>query len=457
MVLAPRFLLTTLVCLSVLVAALAATLPAPVQAATKQRADASAPRIAVTAPRKRTVVSGVVRARTRVRDNRRVRRVVFRVNGRRLAVRRRAPYVARLDTRRLRNGRHLLRATAYDGAGNHRSRVVSFVVRNAKPAAQPPQPAQNASALAVGSSGGVGTFTPVPITGTAYYVSSTGSDSDDGRSPQTAWRTVRQANRAVLAPGDGVLFEAGATFADDALIPARGGAQGRPVVYGSFGAGRARLPKGVWFRGLDDLAFQNLALPGATQGLQGHGHRVTAQGLEVAGNSIGIHAEGDDWTVEANTVDGAGDSGMILVGARHTVRGNLITNSGHDASIPYGKHGIYLKVVDAVVVENTIRGFSDNGVSVRYRNSRIERNTISGGPIGIAWFQYDAVAGTSTWRGNDISGTTAAGIYVSREDRAGPTRESFVIAGNRIAPAGGRHLDLPAIQGTYDVSGNLEA
>lgn len=430
----------------------------PADAAVKARADGAAPRLYFLAPKARASLRGVVRARTKVRDNRRVRRVVFRVDGRRLATRKRAPYAARLDTRRLRNGRHVLRATAYDAAGNYRSRVLRFVVRNAKPKPKPePQPnPQAATAVAVGSSGGVGSFAPVAITGTTYYVSPAGSDSNDGRSPQTAWQTVRQVNRAVLRPGDGVLFQGGATFGDDTLMPEHSGAAGRPIVYGSFGEGRARLPKGVWFRGLDDFAFQNLVVAGATQGIQGHGDRVTVQGVELQGNSIGINAEGDDWTIEASSLDGAGDSAMILIGNRHTVRANLVTNSGGDASIPYGKHGIYFKVVDGAVIENTIRGFSDNGVSVRYRNSRIERNTISQGPIGIAWFQYDTVAGTSHWRNNDISQTTAAGIYVSRDDRAGATRESFVISGNRIAPSRGHHLDLPSILGTYSVSGNLE-
>jgi hypothetical protein len=451
----PRWAPTWLLAAAVL--APAAVAPAA-DAAPTAHSGGPGPRIAFTAPSTRSAVSGVVRARTVVRASRRVSRVVFQVNGRRVAVQRRAPYAFRLDTRRLRNGRNLLRATAYDTAGQHRTRLVGFTVRNAvHTATSRPAAPQATAAVAVGSSGGVGTFTAVAISGVTYYVSSTGSDSNSGTSPDQAWRTVKQANRAKLNPGDGVLFEGGATFSDDALMPERGGAQGKPVVYGSYGQGRATLPKGVWFRDKSDLVFQNLAMPGVAHGIQGHGDRVTIQGVELKGNGVGVYAEGDDWTIEASAVDGSGDSGMILIGQRHTVRANLITNTGVDSSISYGKHGIYLKVVDALVSDNTIRGFSDNGVSVRYRNSRVERNTISGGPIGIAWFQYDTVPGTSSWRNNDISGTTSAGMYVSRTDEAGPTRESFVIANNRIAPAGGRHLDLPQIQGTYTVSGNVQA
>ncbi|HZE04136.1 MAG TPA: hypothetical protein VE127_02865, partial [Solirubrobacteraceae bacterium] len=42
-------------------------------------------------------------------------------------------------------------------------------------------------------------------TGTTYYVSPSGSDSDSGTSPSRAWRTVKQVDRAALKPGDQVL------------------------------------------------------------------------------------------------------------------------------------------------------------------------------------------------------------------------------------------------------------
>ncbi len=55
------------------------------------------------------------------------------------------------------------------------------------------------------------------ITGTTYYVSLSGSDSNTGTSPASAWRTVGRVDQAELKPGDGVLFEGGATFTDTHL------------------------------------------------------------------------------------------------------------------------------------------------------------------------------------------------------------------------------------------------
>src|SRR5207248_2672645 len=89
-----------------------------------------------------------------------------------------------------------------------------------------------------------------PILGRTLYVSPSGSDSNSGVSPDQAWRTVGQVNRAHLQPGDGVLFQGGATFSDDLLMPGWGsdvsGTRSAPVVFGSYGNGKASLPKGIW-------------------------------------------------------------------------------------------------------------------------------------------------------------------------------------------------------------------
>jgi hypothetical protein len=92
-------------------------------------------------------VSGIVggrACRVRARDDRRVRTVQFKLvghGGKRIATRRvklddrrsgiaRASFLCQLDTRDLPNGRIRVRATAVDEAGNRRSVVRTFVVRN---------------------------------------------------------------------------------------------------------------------------------------------------------------------------------------------------------------------------------------------------------------------------------------------------------------------------------------
>ncbi len=305
---------------------------------------------------------------------------------------------------------------------------------------------------------------PASITGRTYYVSSTGSDSNAGTSPEAAWRTVTRANRASLAPGDGILFEGGATFSDDALMPEASGAQGAPLVFGSFGTGRATLTQGAWFMSKSWLAFTDLSFTGSGQGVSGSingtgSDHIVVQDSNFANLGIAVNAANhsdSDWTLRNNHIDGIRDSGVILNGDGHLVEGNTILNTGTDSSIPYGKHGIYLKSSNSRVAGNTIRSFEANGVSSRYRNAVIEDNVISGGQIGIAWFQNDTAAGTSFWRNNTISATTAACLYVSRSDDAGSTRESFVVSGNSLTRSGGSYTDFQPTSGAYTLLPNIQ-
>jgi hypothetical protein len=120
----------------------------------------------------------------------------------------------------------------------------------------------------------------------------------------------------------------------------------------------------------------------------------------------------------------------------------------------YNAHGIYLDASNATITDNTITNFSESAVSARYRDSTIERNYMSGGQIGIDFYQSDPQAGTSHWQNNTITNTTAAGIYVSN-DGDYRLHESFVIRANSLAPRSGVNTNLRApTTGTYTVSNN---
>jgi copper-binding protein NosD len=306
--------------------------------------------------------------------------------------------------------------------------------------------------------GGLGT------SGATYYVSVSGSDEANGRSPDRAWATVARAGRAELRPGDEVRFRGGETFEDAELEPAVSGTREAPIVYGSYGTGRARLTRSVFLRGTSWVTIQDLDLAGADQGIVSlasspSGARgVTIQRNRIRDTGIAVnsaHEQDADWLIRDNEIARTRDSAVIVGGERARISDNSIVDAGMDESIEYGKHGIYLKGAHGTVVANRIRGFPDgSGVSVRRHDSRVERNEIADGPVGISWFQEDSTAGTSRWTANRISGTTRAAIYVSPSDAAGPTRESFVITGNRLSPAGGVPLNLAPTAGRYTVAGN---
>lgn len=304
-----------------------------------------------------------------------------------------------------------------------------------------------------------------------YYVSPRGSDRSSGTSPQQAWRTVYRVDKAVLRPGDVVLFQGGSRFSDQTLMPGWGltvsGTNRSPVVFGSYGQGRATLGQGIWIKGERHLVFESLNL-GPAEGISGTGAEDVVAGCTISNLmgsvKIAIDVIGSHWWITDNRIDRTGDSGMLLRGDHFLVTDNVITNTGLDRRITYGSHGIYLKAPGSVVTGNAIVHFRDEGVSVRYRNNIVSGNLIVGGRFGIAWHQYDRRGGTTWLSGNTIVDSSVAAIYVSPWDIGGTTHESFVITDNRLyGPASRRAraasawvpLSLSRTRGRYTVRDNL--
>ena len=84
--------------------------------------------------------------------------------------------------------------------------------------------------------------TEVSGSGRTFYVSRDGDDNADGTSEATAWRTVGRVNGEQLQPGDHVLFQGGGTWAE-MLQPEGSGSKDAPIVFGTYGDGRAVLSR----------------------------------------------------------------------------------------------------------------------------------------------------------------------------------------------------------------------
>ena len=76
---------------------------------------------------------------------------------------------------------------------------------------------------------------------TVYYVdAANGSDANNGRAPQTPWKTINKVNTSIFLPGDSILFKRGVTWRET-LIPPSHGASGNNITFGAYGTGD--LPK----------------------------------------------------------------------------------------------------------------------------------------------------------------------------------------------------------------------
>jgi hypothetical protein len=308
--------------------------------------------------------------------------------------------------------------------------------------------------------------------GTTYYVSPNGSDSNNGTSQGSAWATIGHVNSVSLKLGDTVLFQGGATFNDTTLTGSTSGITGKPITYGSYGSGNANLPQGIWINsGLSFLTFQNFTVrgPGLNNGKDGIGSDQASDIIiqnDWVGNVLGGIAvvHGDRWSILNNTVDGTGDSCILTQmgdnggspGNNWVIDHNTIENCAQ-VNLGYGEHGIYLKSKDSQVENNTITNFGNNGVSPRYGGDTIAYNNISNGGIGIAYFSYDWIPKTTYWHDNTIS-NVSTGMYApiggpGQTNPDGTDVENFVIQNNNMTNGVSEHMNLQTT-GTLTLTNN---
>jgi hypothetical protein len=72
-----------------------------------------------------------------------------------------------------------------------------------------------------------------------FYISNSGNDGNDGRTPTTAWRTISKVNSYSFLPGDGILFNRGDTWREQ-IVPEQG-SSANYITYGAYGTGNKPL------------------------------------------------------------------------------------------------------------------------------------------------------------------------------------------------------------------------
>ncbi|KUM95720.1 hypothetical protein AQI88_16065 [Streptomyces cellostaticus] len=176
--------------------------------------------------------------------------------------------------------------------------------------------------------------------GRTFYLSPDGADKDDGRTPQTAWRTLRRADAVRLKPGDRLLLKGGARFPGTLSIgPGDAGNARSPVVIDSYGAGRAVITaegtRGIEVYNTSGIVIRNLVLAGNGTSYRSQdgigivsdlpGKRklpyVRVTGVDVSGfrNGIRLHGgrEGSgfrDVVIDDCAVHGNRDAGLVSDG-----------------------------------------------------------------------------------------------------------------------------------------------
>jgi len=71
---------------------------------------------------------------------------------------------------------------------------------------------------------------------TTYYIDTTGSDSNNGTSTGTPWKTIAKVNGSTFSAGDRILFKRGQTWRET-LTPPSSGAYGNHIYFDAYGTG----------------------------------------------------------------------------------------------------------------------------------------------------------------------------------------------------------------------------
>lgn len=181
---------------------------------------------------------------------------------------------------------------------------------------------------------------------TFYISSSQGNDSNDGKSPNSPWRTINKVNTETnsFIPGDKILFKSGDSFIDNNLVIYSSGNSDKKITYSSYGEG------GKPIIGSKSLAVSPVVLV--------YGQFVIIENLIVqAGNA-------------------KPKAGGILVDAGHyIIRNNDVLGgeSSHEAvsgiSITKGSNNV-------IVTKNSIKGFGNGIIGYECLNTIISDNIV---------------------------------------------------------------------------------
>lgn len=132
-----------------------------------------------------------------------------------------------------------------------------------------------AAAAAVAALGVVAIAGPAHAVGTTYYVSSSsGSDSNQGTSSSSPWKTLNALNTRTFQPGDQLLLKRGDTWTGGGLIFTESGTAGAPITLSAYGSGALPLispgvvdSQGVKLDGVGYWRVNNIAVSNAYEGI----------------------------------------------------------------------------------------------------------------------------------------------------------------------------------------------
>ncbi|WP_405976364.1 LamG domain-containing protein [Streptomyces sp. NBC_00988] len=263
---------------------------------------------------------------------------------------------------------------------------------------------------------------------TTYYVSSSGgSDSNDGCTSATPWKTLTNINATTFTAGNQILFQDGGSWTGE-LQPQGSGTSGTPIVISSYGSGAAPILNGagaaatVYLHNQHDWTVQNLEITDTAatadlrSGIQLQNDTTgILHGIHLLNNNIhnvkGYWADGTQPSTSSGIAFNLTDDNTTSGWDDVLIQGNTLTSD--DAG------GIYLgslvglnhdvSSTNVVIQNNTLTDMGGNDIVcvfcaspvVQYNVATNNGYRYSGAGLWTAWstngqWQYNEVA--RQWR-----------------------------------------------------------
>jgi hypothetical protein len=145
-----------------------------------------------------------------------------------------------------------------------------------------------------------------------YYVSPSGNDANNGLTTTSPWRTLAKVNSFDFEPGDQILFEGGQVFSGSLQLQSNDkGTTASPVVFNSYGTGKAQISSGaqagVLAEDVGGFEIRNLAITG------NGAYNNSMIGVEV--RIVQQSADLDHVILYGLDVSGYGKNGILIISA----------------------------------------------------------------------------------------------------------------------------------------------
>ena len=238
-----------------------------------------------------------------------------------------------------------------------------------------------------GGFGSLGIGGRIAVNPTYFVNASTGSDSNDGRTPATAWRTLAKVSGSTFVAGDSIAFTG--TFSGTLTIPSGGSATGS-IKYIGYSTGAtinaAVNTNGIAATDLSYITICNLTVVGAggTSGI----------GISITYNAV----DGVNPIIQNCNVSGfAGDGIKVIANELRTLINPLISGC----------------VVDACTIGQQA---STAGINLRGTSGaqlRGQYNVINGLIVGCVATNNTGVGGFTNWCGSGIFMANASNSVIT--------------------------------------------